>query len=161
VVPCLDAWRTQQEIRIDHVDDVAGTYPAFAASCRDHEVLSTLSLPLVTADTGIGTLNLYAREPTAFTEDDQAIGAPMAAAAAVVVANVAAYWTAFELGQNLTQAMGSSAVIEQAKGMLMAPSPDLTPDAAFELLRQASQRENVKLRDLALRIVARRPPPSR
>jgi AmiR/NasT family two-component response regulator len=30
-----------------------------------------------------------------------------------------------------------------------------TPDEAFDLLRRASQRENVKLRDIAARIVER------
>jgi AmiR/NasT family two-component response regulator len=49
--------------------------------------------------------------------------------------------------------MDSRAVIEQAKGVLMASRRDLTPDRAFDLLRQASQRENVKLRDIARRIV--------
>jgi AmiR/NasT family two-component response regulator len=54
--------------------------------------------------------------------------------------------------------MKSRAVIEQAKGMLMASSPGLDADGAFSLLRRASQRENVKLREIAQRIVERRPP---
>jgi AmiR/NasT family two-component response regulator len=48
--------------------------------------------------------------------------------------------------------MSSSSVIEQAKGMLMA-AQGCDEDEAFELLVQASQRENVKLRDVAQRIV--------
>jgi len=74
---------------------------------------------------------------------------------------VVAYRTAFELGQHLNEAMKSRAVIEQAKGMLMARSPELSPDAAFEILRVASQRENVKLREVAQRIVERRTPGDR
>ena len=46
-------------------------------------------------------------------------------------------------------------MIEQAKGMLMARSPERSPDDAFDILRRASQRENVKLRDVAQRIVDR------
>jgi AmiR/NasT family two-component response regulator len=49
--------------------------------------------------------------------------------------------------------MKSRAVIEQAKGMLMA-AQRCSEDEAFELLVAASQRENVKLRDIATRIVA-------
>jgi AmiR/NasT family two-component response regulator len=56
--------------------------------------------------------------------------------------------------------MKTRAVIEQAKGMIMARSPGMTADDAFDLLRTASQRENVKLRLIAQRIVDRRPPPS-
>ena len=48
--------------------------------------------------------------------------------------------------------MASRAVIEQAKGILMAQR-DCSADEAFDMLRRASQRENVKLRDVAQRIV--------
>jgi hypothetical protein len=43
-------------------------------------------------------------------------------------------------------------VIEQAKGILMAQYR-CSPDEAFELLRRASQRGNVKVSDLAAQIV--------
>jgi AmiR/NasT family two-component response regulator len=43
-------------------------------------------------------------------------------------------------------------VVEQAKGILVAQT-GCTPDEAFELLRSASQRSNVKLRDVARKIV--------
>lgn len=45
-------------------------------------------------------------------------------------------------------------VIEQAKGILMAQS-NCTADEAFAMLRAASQRSNVKVRDLAQEIVGR------
>jgi hypothetical protein len=45
-------------------------------------------------------------------------------------------------------------VIEQAKGILMAESR-CSPDEAFAMLRAASQRSNVKVRDLAEEIVGR------
>ena len=45
-------------------------------------------------------------------------------------------------------------VIEQAKGILMAQS-GCGPEAAFDLLRRASQRSNMPVRDLAAQIVAR------
>jgi ANTAR domain len=45
-------------------------------------------------------------------------------------------------------------VIEQAKGILIAQT-GCTPDAAFGMLRQASQRSNVRVSDLATSIVQR------
>jgi hypothetical protein len=48
----------------------------------------------------------------------------------------------------------SMPVIEQAKGIIMAQS-GWPEDRAFEALRRASQRENMKLRDLAAKIVAK------
>jgi GAF domain-containing protein len=154
--PCLDAWRERRVVRIDDMAAAVGDYPEFAKAAVAHDVQSTLSLPLVAGDRGIGALNLYARVLNGFTADDEAIGVELAAAAAIVLANASDYWQASQLGEQLSQAMQSRAVIEQAKGMLMAQSPKLDPDAAFDLLRRASQRENVKLRDIAQRIVDRR-----
>lgn len=158
--PCLDAWRQTRTVRIPFIDTVRDLYPAFAAACDDHDVQSTLSMPILSGDVSIGALNLYAQQAAAFDDDDEAVASDLAGAAGSVLANVSAYWTAFELSQHLGEAMRSRAVIEQAKGMLMAQNSSLDADAAFALLRRASQRENVKLRDIARRIVERRPPPT-
>jgi response regulator NasT len=53
---------------------------------------------------------------------------------------------------NLRGAFGRRAAIEQAKGILMARH-NLTPDAAFEMMRDHSQRNGSKLADLADAIV--------
>jgi two-component system, response regulator / RNA-binding antiterminator len=53
-----------------------------------------------------------------------------------------------ELNQAL-QAMAAREVIEQAKGLLMAHYR-CPAEAAFAVLRETSQRTNVKLRDLAV-----------
>jgi ANTAR domain-containing protein len=50
--------------------------------------------------------------------------------------------------------MQTMPVIEQAKGILMAQSR-CGPEAAFDLLRRASQRSNMPVRELAAQIVAR------
>lgn len=154
--PCLDSWRRREVVRIDDVGTAADRYPEFVEAARSHGVASTLSLPLIAGAEAVGALNLYARSTTGFDGTDEKVGSMLAGAAAIVLANADAYWRAAELGEQLTQAIQSRAVIEQAKGVLMARSPKLSADDAFELLRKASQRENVKLRDIAQRIVDRR-----
>jgi AmiR/NasT family two-component response regulator len=52
----------------------------------------------------------------------------------------------------LQAALDSRAMIDMAKGKLMALN-DISPDEAFALLVRASQRENIKVRDIARRIV--------
>ncbi len=52
----------------------------------------------------------------------------------------------------LERALESRIVIEQAKGLLM--STGLTAEAAFHMLRKASQRENRKLHQVATDLVA-------
>ena len=151
--PCLDAWRENRVVRIDQIADEASRYPHFVAACQEHGVQSTLSIPMVSGDVALGALNLYARSPRAFTAEDERSGSELAAASGSVLGNVSAYWTAFDLGVGLREAMKTRAVIEQAKGMLMARAPFPDADEAFELLVKASQRENVKLRAIAQRIV--------
>ncbi len=58
--------------------------------------------------------------------------------------------------------LASMPVIEQAKGIIMAKY-GWPEDQAFDALRRASQRQNIKVRDLAASIVARtvRPAPAR
>jgi GAF domain-containing protein len=154
--PCLDAWRHNSVFRVPHVEGCADKYPGFAKACLAHGVHSTLSVPMVSGDVAVGALNLYARVPDGFDEGDEALAIELAAAGSAVLANVSAYWTAFELGQQLDAAMTSRAVIEQAKGILMAGAPGMSADEAFDMLRRASQRENLKLREIARRIVERR-----
>ena len=67
---------------------------------------------------------------------------------AVAVANADAHAQLGEQARNMRLAMESRAVIEQAKGVLMAQR-HVDADQAFEILREASQRYNRKLRDIA------------
>lgn len=157
--PCLDAWRQKRTVRIDDLQQAKDRYPEFCEAALNSGIASTLSLGLTAGGAGLGALNLYARNTNAFTDEDAELGEEVAATAAAVLANATAYWSAFELSEGLSEAMKSRAVIEQAKGILMARSPTLDADGAFDLLRRASQRENVKLRDVALRIVERQQPP--
>jgi len=70
----------------------------------------------------------------------------------VVLANARAFWAASDLAAGLETAMSNRAVIEQAKGMLMA-AERCTADEAVAKLVEASQRDNVKLREVARHIV--------
>jgi GAF domain-containing protein len=150
--PCLEAFLDQRIRRVDVVDAVDGdrTWEGFrkAASCLG--VRSVLAVPLAA---GIGSLNLYSLD-VAYTADDEATVSAFAGRAGVVLANSQAYWEIRELADHLTEAMQSRATIEQAKGILMAAG-GRSPDDAFAVMVRASQRENRKLRDLALAIVER------
>ena len=148
--PCLDAGRSGETYL---VADLAadGRWPEFAAVAVRHGIRSSLSLPLAVRGEPIGALNLYSQDLDGFAAALPA-GRLFARQAAVAIANAELYDTTRKLAEQLQEAMASRAVIEQAKGVLMAEQ-GCGPKEAFELLRQASQRENVKLRDIAQRIV--------
>lgn len=151
--PCLAAFEDQRVYVIDSMSE-GGRWPAFREAAAAHGVGSSLSLPLVADKQSAGALNLYSYTERAFDTRAREVGELFASQAAIVLANAQAYWDARTLSERLGEAMQSRATIEQAKGILMA-SQQCGPDAAFELLVRASQRENVKLRDIAARIVAR------
>lgn len=151
--PCLTAFREQQTVRIQStLRD--GPWPEFRRAAAAHGIRSTLSLPLVVDERPVGALNFYATRERAFAADDIATATLFASQAAIVLANAQALWDARDLSSGLAEAMKHRAVIEQAKGILMA-AQGCDEDAAFELLVKASQRENSKLRDIAQRIVDR------
>lgn len=152
--PCLTAARERKVIHLEKVEQ-GGEWPDFVSSARDLGVGSSLSIPLLLpGDTTRGGLNLYGSAPLAFDTDDQRLAEVFASQASMVVTNAMTYWQAFEQSRHLTLAMESRAQIEQAKGVLMA-TQHCTAEEAFDLLRQASQRENRKLRDIAVEIVDR------
>ena len=149
--PCLTAARDQHVIRIDAMDTDT-RWPAFTAAARARGIGSSLSMPLDLAGETVGGLNVYGQEPDAFSTQDEQLAKGFAVQASVVISNAQAYWAAFELIRNLTIAMDSRAVIEKAKGILIARH-GLSDDEAFDHLRQQSQTENRKLRDIATDIV--------
>jgi GAF domain-containing protein len=150
--PCLDAFAQQMIFRVESTRE-DGPWPAFRKAAAAHGIGSTLSLPMVIDKHGVGAMNLYSRRERGFVPEDDAIGEQFASQAAIVLANAHAYWDARELSERLGEAMRSRAVIEQAKGMLMA-AQQCNEDEAFQLLVLASQRENIKLREIASRIVS-------
>jgi GAF domain-containing protein len=151
--PCIDAFRegVVHRIRSTERED---RWRTFCKTALEHGVRSTLSLPLVVSDKSVGALNLYSEHEDGFTDLDEANAQTFALQAAVVLANAQAYWDARTMSEDLAEAMRSRATIEQAKGILMAQS-SIPPDAAFDLLVRASQRENRKLRDVAQALVDR------
>jgi GAF domain-containing protein len=151
--PCLDSLRHQRVFQIESTAEDE-QWRSFSEACVEHGIMSTMSLPLGVRGNGIGVLNLYSKQPAAFSEDAEAHGMMFAAQASVALANAQLYDSAYRLTQQLQEALTSRAVIDQAKGILMKEHR-VGGDEAFDILRQQSQRENRKLRELAQEIVDR------
>ncbi|GAA4404511.1 GAF and ANTAR domain-containing protein [Fodinibacter luteus] len=150
--PCLDAARGRREYRVDDlvVDD--GRWPAFARECREEGLRSLFALPLVSGEECVGAMNLYGWAPHAFDDVDASLVRVAASRCADAVVAVCALDGARRLAGQLEQAMASRAVIEQAKGVIMAMR-GVPEHEAFEVLRKTSQDRNVKVRALAQQIV--------
>jgi GAF domain-containing protein len=119
-------------------------WPAFAERTTDEVgAFSLMAGRLVVDDPprALGALNIYGDHPGAFDHADQELAMLLAAIAGVLL-------DAAQRESNLTTALESRGLIGQAMGILMAQS-DISADDAFEQLKGASQRMNIKLRDLA------------
>jgi GAF domain-containing protein len=151
--PCMDAGRGGVLLR---VDDMATEerWPDYVAHVRKTtDLRASLSIPLPYQGSSIGALNNYSSKPAAFASpESMPAGLEVAEVVAVAVANADAHAQLGEQARNMRLAMESRAVIEQAKGVLMAQR-HVAAEEAFEILREASQRYNRKLRDIALGIV--------
>jgi GAF domain-containing protein len=106
---------------------------------------SALSLRLRADRRRLTVLTAYARKPGAFDEDATRIGR-------LFTTHVSIALESATVREQLTEAMHTRDLIGQATGILMERQ-GIDAAAAFESLVRASQRENVKLRDLARRIV--------
>jgi GAF domain-containing protein len=149
--PCMDAAVTGEVIVI--ADTSTDTlYPQFSRAAARAGIRHTLSVGLATMVQGTtGALNLYGTEGL-FGRAAHDVATGFAAYAAVAVSNAAVLAGALDEVEQMRAAMASRAVIEQAKGIIMA-TRRCSADEAFHVLRDASSRSNRKLRDIAQALV--------
>jgi GAF domain-containing protein len=150
--PCMDAARGGVVLRVDDMR-TEERWPDYVPRVLGTGVRSSLSLPLPYQGSTIGALDIYSTRPEAFASPESlAAGREVAETIAVAIVNADAHWQVSEQARNMRVAMESRAMIEQAKGVLMAQRR-VPAEQAFEILREASQRYNRKLRDIATGIV--------
>jgi GAF domain-containing protein len=113
---------------------------------------SALSLPLLLPDQVVGAINVYARDKDAFGDHAAELGELFAAPAAVAVHNAQVLARAQTLASQLQTALSNRPVIDQAIGILRGRS-GASAEEAFAKLRQMSQSDNVKLIDVAHKLV--------
>ena len=151
--PCIDAGVTGTLLRIDDMR-VETRWPDYASKVVARGVLSSLSAPLPLQTEVVGALNCYSRQASAFDDASTDVAVEVTGYIAVAVVNAMGYIQASDLAHHMQAAMASRAVIEQAKGIVMAQNR-CDAETAFSILRRASQGRNVKIRDLASVLVER------
>ena len=149
--PCLDAARSGQTIVVDTGGEDT-PYREFARVADRAGVRHIVSVGMPLAQRSVGGLNIYRTTTAPFSSTFLEHAEVFAGYAAVAVANITSHANAVKEATHLRVAMESRAVIEQAKGMLMARD-QCTADEAFDILRRISQQQNIKLRDVAQAIV--------
>jgi ANTAR domain/GAF domain len=149
--PCLAAFAEDrvvavQDLRTERVWD------RIAVVVRQLQVRGVLSVPVRLADQPVGTLNVYATQPRAWTPTEvQALGAFAVVTAELVRTAVELANHQLEVAQ-LRQALASRVWIEQAKGMVAATG-GVTLDQAFQQLRGRARASSRKLAEVAQEVI--------
>jgi ANTAR domain/GAF domain len=154
---CSEAHHTALPVEVPDVAD----HPIFNGSV-DQEVMlragsrSCTSVPVFGQGRAVGVISAHYRTPGAHDARPQlAIASRLTALIDERPASLADAATSPAVeALHLRRALGSRTVIGTAKGMLMK-AMDVSEDDAFAVLVRASQRENLKLREISARIVAR------
>jgi GAF domain-containing protein len=149
--PCWDAYRTGSVVVTADVT-TDPRWPTLAPLAQQSEVRGVVAVPVCEAGETTGAMNVYSRRSGAVGPAGRRIAELAAAAVAGILQNVAERESMQALAANLERALTSRAVIDQAKGMVMARL-GVSADDAFARLVKLSSHLNVKLRDLATLIV--------
>jgi GAF domain-containing protein len=150
--PCMDAALSGTTVVIEDTSD-SPTYPDFGRAAYRKGITRTMSIGLPAQRRTIGALNVYAMDGGAFDQTAQELALTFAGYAAVALANAGLYASTAQLAANLQRALESRAIIDQAKGILMARH-GVSADEAFDMISRQSQLTNRKVRDIAAELAA-------
>ncbi|HEY7325356.1 MAG TPA: GAF and ANTAR domain-containing protein [Streptosporangiaceae bacterium] len=149
--PVAEALRYGEARRIDNAAE-EDRWSAVCSAMASEGLQSCLVLPLRTDRKAGGALAVYSSKADAFIGSSHDIALLFAAQGGVAVRNAALYRRCHQMVENLQIALTSRAVIEQAKGILVAEY-GYTPDIAFKRLSVMSQNSNRRVREIAADVV--------
>lgn len=150
--PCLTAMRGMATVLVPDLR-LEGRWPAYVQAVAGLGVLSVLGVPLQLEGPSRAGLSLYSELPHAFG------GESIASAEAFAGQASKGLQLALRLGQlqdtrdDMTAAMKSRTVIDLATGAIMAQN-GCSQNAAFNVLLQASNTRNIKLSEVAARVLS-------
>jgi GAF domain-containing protein len=149
--PCYDAFMTNENTIVEDLKETT-RWPGYQQRALELGFRSVLGVPMNAWGQTIGVVNVYRDDPGPWSDDDIAAAEIVTAMGAGYVLHADQLQAQHELASQLQTALQSRDVIGQAKGILMARH-DVDAATAFDMLRSSSQRANLKLRDVARRLI--------
>ncbi len=150
--PCLRAAETGQPVRVG-VGAVGDLWPQFVTAAEQLGVASFLAAPLTVDEDMSGAVNLFGFGEHGFSELSTKILELYTATVVFGLRSARRYLAARDVVDQLNRALETRAVIDQAKGILMA-AHRITAEEAFQRLVKRSQDGNRKLHEVAAEFVA-------
>ncbi len=150
--PCLDCYRTGQAVVNVDLDGDDHRWPRFEARATAAGFHSAHALPLRLRGAVIGALNMLNTHSGRMRDGDLAAGQALADIATIAILQHRAAREAQLLNEQLSAALNTRIVIEQAKGMV-AERRGLAMGPAFDLLRHHAREHNLRLPDVARSVI--------
>ena len=146
--PCLDAFRTGNPVSHEVLEAGAGRWPKFSDAAVRAGFHSAIAIPLRLREVTLGALNLLNVSPAPMNEADVIVARAFADLAALSIVQHRASAEAQRLNEQLSIALNSRIVIEQAKGVL-SERAGVGLAEAFARMRAFARNGNLKLTDVA------------
>jgi GAF domain-containing protein len=146
--PCLDAYRTGEPVGPHNLQAGTGRWPSFSAEALRAGFRSALALPLRLRAVTLGALNLFHANAGPMAQADLIIARAFADLAALSITQHRASTTALRLNDQLTAALASRVLIEQAKGVI-SERAGIDLAQAFTRLRAHARNHNRPLTHIA------------
>lgn len=152
--PCQDAYRTATPVVHSDLVQAGEQWPSFAPMAVDAGYRSVHAFPLRLRREALGALNLFSDTPGTLDPPDVRTVQALADVATIGLLQERAIRHGEQLTSQLQAALHSRVTIEQAKGAL-AQIHGESPDDAFDRLRAYARRHQLRLGDVAARVVSR------
>jgi GAF domain-containing protein len=146
--PCLDAFRTGSPVGHENLEAGTGRWPSFAAAALGAGFRSALALPLRLREVTLGALNLLSVTRAPVDQADLIVARAFADLATLSIAQHRASAEAQRLNDQLSAALTSRVVIEQAKGVL-SERAGIDLAEAFSRMRGYARNNNRRLTEVA------------
>jgi transcriptional regulator with GAF, ATPase, and Fis domain len=149
--PCVSA-AAEARIVLSGSLGAGSQWPRFGPQAGRLGVHSALSIPLLLDDIVLGAINIYAQAKNAFDDSSARYAELFAGPAAVAVHNGRVLAQTQRTAEQFQRALVSRATIDQAVGIIRSRTGGTAEDA-FNSLRQVSQRDQIKLNQVAQHVV--------
>ena len=151
--PCLDCFRSGEQVSTTDLVGEAARWPAFAPYATGAGFRSVHAFPMRVRARVLGAVNVFRRDGTPLAHDQVRIIQALADVATVALIQEQTLRRAETLTGQLQTALDSRVIIEQAKGAV-AGALGVSVEEAFERIRDHSRRERTPLTDFARDLVA-------
>jgi len=151
--PCLDCYRSGRPVVNQDLAGSNGRWPRFSAVALQAGFRAADAVPMRLRGQVIGALNLFRSDVGSLTDDDVLVAQALADVATIAILQHRSTLAVRLVNEQLSQALNSRILIEQAKGML-AQQGQFDMQQAFDRMRNHARSHNARLVDLATDIVS-------